>query len=217
MGGGGGFFLLHVDVAILRHAGSRGDEAADDDVLLESAQVVDSAGDCGLRQHSGGLLERGRRDERLRRQRRLRDAEQQRRSVGGLAAAVHDLLVLLHEAEAIDLLVHQEVRVANARDAHRPQHLTADDFDVLVVDRDRLRAIDLLDLVDQVTLQLLDAEDREDIVRIDGTIDERIARTRSVSCTLTCTERGTEYSWRVPSSVSTITRRMPLTTGQSAV
>jgi hypothetical protein len=33
------------------------------------------------------------------------DAEQEWRSVGGLAAAVHDLLVLFHEAEAIDLLV----------------------------------------------------------------------------------------------------------------
>jgi hypothetical protein len=55
-----------------------------------------------------------------------------------LAAAVHDLLVLFHEAEAIDLLVHEEVRIADSRHAHRPQHLAADDFDVLVVDRDAL-------------------------------------------------------------------------------
>jgi len=42
---------------------------------------------------------------------------------------------------------------------------------VLVVDGDRLRAVDLLDLVDQV--QLLDAEDRQDVVRIDRTVDQR--------------------------------------------
>ena len=57
----------------------------------------------------------------------------------------------------------------------RAQHLAADDLDVLVVDGNRLRAVDLLDLVDQVALQLLDAEDREDVVRIDRTVDERIA------------------------------------------
>jgi hypothetical protein len=34
---------------------------------------------------------------------------QQGHAVGGLAAAVHDLFVLFHEAEAIDLLVHEEV------------------------------------------------------------------------------------------------------------
>src|SRR5712692_3577058 len=175
-GGRGGLLFLHVDVAIGRHTGARRDEAADDDVLLEPAQVVDSARDCRLRQYPRGLLERGCRDERLRRQRGLGDAQQQRRSISRLAAAVHDLLVLLHEAEAIDLLVHQEIGVANPRHSNRAQHLTADDLDVLVVDGHRLRAIDLLDLVDQVPLQLLDAQDREDVVRIDGTIDERIAR-----------------------------------------
>ena len=40
----------------------------------------------------------------------------------------------------------------------RPQHLAADDFDVLVVDGNGLGAVDLLDLVDQVTLQFLDTE-----------------------------------------------------------
>ena len=104
-------------------------------------------------EHARGLLERRCRDERVGRQRRLRDAEQQRRSVGGLAAAVHHLFVLLHEAEAVDLLVDEEVRVANARHANRAQHLAADRLDVLVVDLHRLRAVDLLDLVHQVALQ----------------------------------------------------------------
>ena len=48
-------------------------------------------------------------------------------------------------------------------------------LDVLVVDGNGLRAVDLLDLVDQVALQLLDAEDRQDVVRIDRTVDERVA------------------------------------------
>ena len=55
---------------------------------------------------------------RLRRERGFGDAEEEGHAVGGLAAAVHDLLVLFHEAEAIDLLVDEEVGVADARDAH---------------------------------------------------------------------------------------------------
>src|ERR1041385_3910987 len=84
------------------------------------------------------LLERRRGDERIGRERGLGDAEEKRNSVRRLAAAVHDLLVLFHEAEAIDLLVHEEIGVADAGDAHAAEHLTADGLDVLVVDLHRL-------------------------------------------------------------------------------
>jgi hypothetical protein len=96
-------------------------------------------------------------------------------AVGGLAAAVHHLLVFFYEAETIDLLVDEEVRIADAGHTDGTEHLAADHFDVLVVDGDGLGAVDLLDLVHQVALQLLDAEDRQDVVRIDRTVDERIA------------------------------------------
>ena len=46
---------------------------------------------------------------------------------------------------------------------------------MLVVDGHGLGTVDLLDLVDQVALQLLDAEDRQHVVRIDRTVDERVA------------------------------------------
>ena len=41
--------------------------------------------------------------------------------------------------------------------------------------RDVLRAVDLLDLVNQVALQLLLAQDRQDVVRVDGSVDQGIA------------------------------------------
>ena len=64
--------------AVHHAAGARRDQAADDDVLLEPLQVVDLAGDRRLGQDPGGLLERGRRDERLGLQARLGDALQHR-------------------------------------------------------------------------------------------------------------------------------------------
>ena len=84
-------------------------------------------------------------------------------------------LVLLLEPEPVDLLVDQEIGVADLLDLHAAHHLAHDDLDVLVVDRDVLRAVDLLDLVDEVALQLLLAEDREDVVRVDRSVDQRIA------------------------------------------
>jgi hypothetical protein len=42
-----------------------------------------------------------------------------------------------------------------------------------------------LDLVDQVTLQFLDAEDRQNVVRIGPPMSGSPARTRSPSCTFT--------------------------------
>src|SRR5580658_10324162 len=51
--------------AVHDSAGARRDQAADDDVLLEALQGVDAAGNGRLGQYARGLLERGRRDERL--------------------------------------------------------------------------------------------------------------------------------------------------------
>ena len=50
-----------------------------------------------------------------------------------------------------------------------------DDFQMLVVDVDALQTVDFLNLVDQVLLQFLLAEHRQDVVRIARTVHERFA------------------------------------------
>ena len=101
-----------------------------------------------------------------------------------------------------------------------PQHLASM---CGVIDDNELRAVELLDGVDEVALELLDPAAGQGVVRVERTLpilatagiafSGSPARTRSPSCTLTWTERSTEYSWRVPASVSMRIRRMPLTTG----
>ena len=54
-------------------AGAGRDEVAEDDVLLEADQVIDLAGQGGLGEDLGGLLEAGGRDEAIRLHRRLGD------------------------------------------------------------------------------------------------------------------------------------------------
>ncbi len=64
--------------------GSRRNEVAQDDVLLETDEPVDSAGQCGLRQHLGGFLETGCGNETFALNGCLGDPEQLRRGGGGL-------------------------------------------------------------------------------------------------------------------------------------
>src|SRR5881392_3685639 len=66
----------HLHAGVVAEARAGRDEPADDDVLLQTAQVVGLAGDGGLGEHARRLLERRRRDEAVRRERRLRDAEE---------------------------------------------------------------------------------------------------------------------------------------------
>src|SRR5580693_2980390 len=77
---GGSLFHLwrQAYVAVVFHARSGRDEASDDDVLFQAAQVIDLAVDAGFGKHARGLLERRRRDERVGGERRLGDAQQQR-------------------------------------------------------------------------------------------------------------------------------------------
>src|SRR5215467_11191669 len=119
---------------VIREARPRRDEPADDDVLLQAAQIVLLAHDRGLGEHARRLLERGGGDERVSRQRRLGDAEQHVAVGRGLLALALDLLVLLEHVRALDLLARDEARVARILDLHAAQHLPHDHLDVLVVD-----------------------------------------------------------------------------------
>ena len=59
--------------------------------------------------------------------------------------------------DTVDLLAAQEARMARARDLDLAQHLSNDDFDVLVVDLHALESIHVLDLAHEVVRQPLDA------------------------------------------------------------
>src|SRR6266545_1326464 len=174
---------LHLDVEVLvvREPGAGGDEPAHDDVLLEAAEVVDLAADGGLGEHLRRLLEGRRRDERLGRERRLGDAEQQRLALRRPAAALDHVLVLCLEHELLDLLVREEVRVAHVDDPDAAEHLPDDRLDVLVIDLHALEPVDLLHLVHQPAGELLLTEHAQDVVRVRGAVHERLARTDAVA------------------------------------
>src|SRR6476620_8034021 len=83
-----------------KHAASPGrNESPDDDVLLEALQHVGLTEDSSVGEHSGGLLEGGRRDEGAGLQAGLGDAEQHRLPGRRLAALRRDRGVGVLEVE----------------------------------------------------------------------------------------------------------------------
>ena len=75
----------------------------------------------------------------------------------------------------VDLLALDQVGLAGIVDLDLLQHLANDHLDVLVVDRHALQPVDLLDLVDEVGGELLDALDRQDVVRRRIAVDDVVA------------------------------------------
>ena len=166
----------------LQHAAGAGrDQPADDDVLLEPLQLVDLAGERGVGQHARGLLERRRRDERLRLQAGLGDALQHRMAGGRPPVLDQHPLVDRVELEPVDLLADQEGRVAGVEDLDLLQHLANDHLDVLVVDLHALEFVDLLDLVHQELGQRLDAQHPQQVVRHRVAVDDQVARLHAVA------------------------------------
>ena len=66
-------------------------------------------------------------------------------------------------------------RVARLVDADLAEHLADDDLDVLVVDRDALAPVDLLDFLDQVALDGVLAPGVEVLLRVDRAVGDRVA------------------------------------------
>src|SRR2546430_92535 len=143
-----------VDRAVPLQPGGGRNQLPDDHVLLQPVQAVDLALDRGVGQHLRRLLEGSRSEERLRRKGGLGDAEDQRleRRLLLLRLLLLDARVLALEDDLVHELAGQEVGVACVLDAHLLQHLAHHELDVLVVDVDALRAVDLLHLLDEVQL-----------------------------------------------------------------
>src|SRR5579883_1581626 len=107
-------------LAVILHAGAGRNQAAHDHVLLQAAQVVHLAVDRSFGEYARRLLEGGRRDERIRRQRRLRDTQQLRLALRRTSAGFERLVVFHAELELVDNFFRQELGVADVLDLHPP-------------------------------------------------------------------------------------------------
>src|SRR5262245_38178442 len=93
-------------------------QVAHDHVFLEAAQPIDFAERSRFGKNTCGILERSCRNEAVRFQRSLSDAEQHRNGLRRLAAFLHDFLVLFFEVKFIDLIAPKQRSVPGIGDLH---------------------------------------------------------------------------------------------------
>ena len=113
--------------------------------------------------------------------RRLGDALQHRDGRGRLQPSATRLGVLASNSFRSTCSPSRKVVSPGVGDLDLLQHLAHDHFDVLVVDLHALQAIDLLDFVDQVLGQRLDAHDAQDVVRTGIAVHQEVALLHEVA------------------------------------
>jgi len=150
--------------------------------------VVDLALDGGLGEYFGRLLEGRGGHPAVGCERRLCDAEQDRRAGGeseslfpGVDARL-DRLVGILELVDVDGGAGEQIGAAGILDADLAHHLADNDFDVLVVDIDALLTVHLLDFLHQIVaharaaeLVVVHAADAEHIVRAERTAGQLLS------------------------------------------
>src|SRR5206468_4221122 len=92
------------------------------------------------------------RDERLRRETRLRDAKEKRLRHGRRLLLLLRPIVDLAEDLLVNVLALEELRLAGIQNTNLLEHLPDDDADVFIVDLHALESVDLLDFIQQVLL-----------------------------------------------------------------
>ena len=146
-----------------------------DDVFLEAPQIIDAGHGRGFGEDARGVLEARGAEEAFGLKRGLGNAEQHRLRFGRLAAHLLDTLILFFELDAVDLFAPEEAGVARFGDADLAEHLAHDDFNVLVINRHALEAINFLHFIDEVFLKFLRTAHVEDFMRIDRPFSELLA------------------------------------------
>src|SRR5690606_36306448 len=159
----------------------RRDQLADDHVLLQADERVLLTGDRRACQHLDRVLEGRRRQEAVRAQGGLRDAEQHVLGARRRTTKLDDLLVDAPQQQLIDHLARQQFGVTTARYLHLRQHTADDHLEVLVGDVHALLAVHVLYLAEQVVRGCFHAQDLEDPVRVLRAFGERVARLDTVA------------------------------------
>src|SRR5476651_2702193 len=168
-------FTTTLALAVVGQTGTGRDQTTHNHVFFQAAQVIALAGNGRFGQYAGGLLERGRRDERFGRQRRLGDTQQNARELGNELVVASQTLVLYQNVSQLHLVALDEGGIAGFSDFNFTQHLTQDGLDVLVVDLHALQAVNVLDLVDDVLGQRTHTQQTQDVVWIAWTVGDNFA------------------------------------------
>ena len=160
---------------MISQAGTRWNEATDNDVFLQTAKFISLAHNRRFGQNTRRFLEGSGGNERVGGQRGLGNTQQHVVEIGWDLAFGNSPVIFSQQLGTLDLLGLDELGIAWLGNRDTTEHLTDDHFNVLVVDLDALQTIDVLNFVRDVASQGLDTLQTQDIVRIRFAFDNLFA------------------------------------------
>ncbi len=145
--------------------GTGWDQTAHDNVLFQATQFITLAGYGSFGQNARRFLERCSGDEGLGRQGSLGDTQQIAREGCRDFTFSFQLTVGNLDARHFSLLAFQELGATSANDGAFTQHLTNDNFDVLIVNLNALQTVNFLHFVGDVAGNRMHATQTQNVVR----------------------------------------------------
>ena len=82
---------------------------------------------------------------------------------------------------ALNLLIHEELRITNVFNLHPTHHLPSDDLNMFVVNVDTLKPVNLLNLINEIILQRFLTQNTEDVMWVTGSIHQRLTSSNAVT------------------------------------
>ena len=140
-------------------------EAYVNNVLFQSDQLVDLAGNRRFGQNAGRFLEGCGRDKRLGLQRSLGNTEQYRVGLSRRPVLGNNLGVFRFKHITVNLLADEERCIARNGDFNFSQHLRNDNLNMLVVNLNALQTVNVLNFLNQIFSQFLNAQDTQNVMR----------------------------------------------------
>ena len=147
----------------------------DDNVFLQALKRINLALDCSIGQNLSGFLEGCSRQERIGCQRCLSNTKEQWLTNWWVLAFENQIVCNCLELEAVNLASWQIVRIAWIDNSNLAQHLTSNNFDVLVVNVYTLGYVNVLYLVNDVTKRSVWIGQTQQVVWVYRTLGQLLA------------------------------------------
>ena len=140
----------NLNIVVSGQARTCRDELTDDDILLKADERILLALDSRIGEHSCGLLERCRRQERICGKGSLGDTEQHSCALRQFSACLQSFVICVVKLYSVYNRAYEQIGVTGLLDLDFADHLTNDNLDMLIIDIDTLEAVNPLNLLDEI-------------------------------------------------------------------
>src|SRR3989344_2656321 len=162
---------------LLAHkSGSRRDQAADDNIFLQSPKIVHSALDGVFDEDAVGILEGRRREPAFGAKRNLGDAEHYRLRLGFFAVLLGHAHIFFDKGGILHNITNREIGLAGIFDFSARKHLTDNNFCMLSGNGGALQFVNFVNFLNNIIFNHFLSAELKDASDIRRTIGQKLPR-----------------------------------------